>query len=50
MVRRGLEALIARPVFYELVEMADERTGEDGLGVDSRGVRFELGSAETLTA
>src|SRR5579863_9727061 len=24
-VRRGLEALIARPVFYELVEMAQER-------------------------
>ena len=24
-VRRGLEALIARPVFYELVEMAEER-------------------------
>src|SRR5262249_17360606 len=29
-VRRGLEALIARPVFYELVEMAEERPSPDG--------------------
>ncbi len=40
-VRRGLEALIARPVFYELVEMAEERDGV--LGVASNGVWFEVG-------
>jgi hypothetical protein len=42
-VRRGLEARIERPVFYELVEMA-ERRGED-LGVSSNGVFFVLGRA-----
>jgi hypothetical protein len=40
-VRRGLEALIARPVFYELVEMAQERAGR--LGVASNGAWFDLG-------
>lgn len=39
-VRRGLEALIARPVFYELAEMA---TLEGGLwGVASNGVFFPI--------
>lgn len=42
-VRRGLEALIARPVFYELVEMAQERDGR--LGVASGGAWFDLGAA-----
>jgi hypothetical protein len=42
-VRRGLEALISRPVFYELVEMAEERDGV--LGVESRGAWFPLGPA-----
>lgn len=42
-VRRGLEALIARSVFYELVEMAEERDG--ALGVASGGVWFPLGAA-----
>jgi hypothetical protein len=44
-VRRGLEALIARPVFYDLVEMAEERETAEGpvLGVDSLGVWFVLG-------
>jgi hypothetical protein len=47
-VRRGLEALISRPVFYELVEMADERDTEDGprLGVGSQGAWFPVGPAE----
>ena len=47
-VRRGLEALISRPVFYELVEMADERDTADGLrlGIESGGAWFALGSAE----
>lgn len=47
-VRRGLEALITRPVFYELVEMADERQTPNGpeLGVESNGVWFPVGGAE----
>ncbi len=47
-VRRGLEALITRPVFYELVEMAEERPGAAGpeLGVASNGAWFPLGQAE----
>ena len=46
-VRRGLEALIARPVFYELVEMAKERQTPDGprLEVDSAGAWFPVGPA-----
>jgi len=44
-VRRGLEALIARPVFYELVEMAEPRETSEGetLGVSSNGVWFPVG-------
>jgi hypothetical protein len=47
-VRRGLEALIARPVFYELVEMAEERPTADGprLEVSSNGVWFPMGPAK----
>jgi hypothetical protein len=46
-VRRGLEALISRPVFYELVEMAEPRETDRGpvLGVGSDGAWFELGPA-----
>jgi uncharacterized protein len=46
-VRRGLEALIARPVFYELVEMAQERETPEGprLGVTSNGAWFPVGPA-----
>lgn len=40
-VRRGLEALIARPVFYELVEMAEAR--DDAMAVSSNGEWFEVG-------
>jgi uncharacterized protein len=51
-VRRGLEALISRAVFYELVEMAGERDTPDGphLGIISGGVWFALGSAEAADA
>lgn len=44
-VRRGLEALINRPVFYELVEMALERETPEGptLGVASNGAWFPVG-------
>ncbi|WP_293677129.1 DUF1285 domain-containing protein [uncultured Phenylobacterium sp.] len=47
-VRRGLEALISRPVFYELVEMAQERATPDGptLGVTSNGAWFPVGPAQ----
>lgn len=40
-VRRGLEALIARPVFYELVEMAREHDG--AMAVSSNGAWFTVG-------
>jgi uncharacterized protein len=44
-VRRGLEALIARSVFYQLADLAVP--GPDGvLGVWSEGVFFSLGSPE----
>ncbi len=42
-VRRGLEAKLSRPVFYELVEMADLDGGR--YGVTSHGERFDLGPA-----
>lgn len=44
LVRGGLEALIARPVFYELAEMAQARGDE--LGVESNGAWFAIGQAE----
>jgi hypothetical protein len=46
-VRRGLEAKLSRPVFYELVEMADLEPGANGpvYVVRSNGARFELGAA-----
>ena len=48
-VRRGLEALIARPVFYELVEMAKERDTDQGrrFCVSSHGTWFPVGPART---
>lgn len=46
-VRGGLEALIARSVFYQLVDMAveRERDGRRLLGVRSSGQFFPLGDA-----
>lgn len=43
-VRRGLEALIARPVFYELAEMAAPAATPDGevWGVTSNGAFFPI--------
>jgi len=45
LVRPGLEALLLRPVFYELVELGveDEIAGETKFGVWSDGAFFELG-------
>jgi hypothetical protein len=42
-VRGGLEALIARPVFYELVNAAETR--DSRLGLVSNGAWFDLGAA-----
>ena len=46
-VRRGLEALIARPVFYELAELAEDRDLEGGatLCVESGGAWFPVAPA-----
>ena len=44
LVRGGLEALITRPVFYELVELAEARGAE--FGVASDGAWFPIGPAE----
>lgn len=47
-IRGGLEARIARPVFYELVGLAEERASAEGreLGVWSGGMFFSLGSPD----
>jgi hypothetical protein len=51
-VRRGLEALIARAVFYELAELADERDvdGQPTLGVESDGAWFAISPPGTSLA
>ncbi len=51
-VRRGLEALIARPVFYELAEMARPRQTADGevFGISSNGAWFPIAPAGTVAA
>jgi hypothetical protein len=48
-VRDGLDALIARPVYYELVALGEEETveGERLFGVWSKGHFFALGTPET---
>lgn len=48
MIRDGLEALITRSVFYDLVELAEvrEQGGTSVMGVWSNGAFFEIGSAE----
>jgi hypothetical protein len=48
MVRDGLEARLARPVFYELVALGETRLvdGEEQLGVWSSGQFFPLGRIE----
>lgn len=47
-VRRGLEALIARPVFYELAEMAREQDGVWGVG--SNGAFFPIAPPGAVAA
>ncbi len=48
LVRPGLEARLARPVFYELVEWGAEEliAGENQFGVWSSGVFFRLGELD----
>lgn len=48
LVRARLEALIARAVFYDLVEIAKqyEKDGKQQLGLWSSGIFFEIGSIE----
>ena len=48
LVRPGLEARLARPVFYELVEWGEEKpiAGESQFGVWSGGVFFRLGELD----
>jgi hypothetical protein len=48
-VRRGLEALIARPVFYELAEMSTPRETPSGtvMAVSSNGAWFVVGPVPT---
>lgn len=48
-VRRGLEARLTRPVFYELAEMAEPRDTAEGrvFGVGSNGAWFPVAPAET---
>lgn len=47
-VRAGLDALIARPVFYQLVELGESMAEEPAgtYGVWSRGMFFALGSVD----
>jgi len=47
-LRDGLEALIGRSAFYDLLNLADEkqRDGRACLAVTSRGQEFELGSID----
>ena len=47
-VRRGLRARLTRPVFYEVVEMAQDRDGV--LGLASNGAWFALGAADDPAA
>ena len=48
MVRDGLEALISRSVFYQLVDAGEERkiNGQICLGLQSSGIFFEIGTLE----
>ena len=49
-MRPGLEARLARPVFYEVVDLGEEvpREGETRLAVWSGGTFFDLGFADEL--
>ena len=46
LVRDGLKARLARPVYYELAALATERAGGEGLGVWSGGAFFPFPSGD----
>jgi len=48
LVRKNLWALIHRPVFYQMVEMADviQKENKEWLVISSQGQSFELGTTE----
>jgi hypothetical protein len=48
LVRYGMEALISRPVFYELIELASTRLvdGQEQLIIESAGCEFVLGAVD----
>jgi len=43
LVRRNLEGLLSRPVYYQLAELAEPAPGGQGHGVTSSGMFFPLG-------
>lgn len=45
LVRGGLEARLARPPYYELVNWAVDETGDGTMSVASSGARFPIGQA-----
>ena len=45
-IRNGLYALMSRPVYYQLADLAVYRSKDNILGVWSSGVFFELAEAE----
>ncbi|RYG35822.1 MAG: DUF1285 domain-containing protein [Burkholderiales bacterium] len=45
LVRGGLEARLARPPYYELVNWAEDETGDGTMSVASSGARFAIGKA-----
>jgi hypothetical protein len=49
-VRRDLWAKVARPVFYDLVELGEERMADGTLmfGVSSKGTFFAMAPADSL--
>jgi hypothetical protein len=49
-VRRDLWAKVARPVFYDLVELGEERMADGTLmfGVSSKGTFYAMAPADSL--
>jgi len=45
LVRGGLEARLARPPYYELVNWAEDQNGDGTMSVASFGARFSIGQA-----
>ncbi len=45
LVRGGLEARLARPPYYEVVNWAEDENGDGTMSVTSSGARFSIGRA-----